>query len=88
MIADGHDDPLELVARRDRFSVTTFSPEVAPDRQSGIVLLPGERRLRVSHSREDYLRVRVFSDSGLLLGTMACSAGGLVEWSQPSRPRP
>ena len=86
VIADFHDDPLELVGRRDRFCCETFTQSIASDQVRGILVLePKTRTLRVSHSREDYYRVRIFSDSGALLGTMACVANGAVDWSAPTR---
>jgi len=84
-IADYHDDPSELVGRRDRFYCNTFTQNITSDSVLGVLVLqPLPRTLKISHSREHYERVRIFADSGFLLGTMVCVPEGLVEWSAPT----
>ncbi|HUN74939.1 MAG TPA: hypothetical protein VMU40_10525 [Steroidobacteraceae bacterium] len=86
IIADYHDDPFELVGRRDRFMAPEFSSMIASDERSGSVLLIPERRtLTVSSSARDYERIRIFNQKGNLLGTMTCSTRGVVSWVEPRR---
>jgi hypothetical protein len=86
IIADHHDNPLELTGRRDRFTAAEFAPTVAPDARSGSVrLVPQQRTLAVSSSAQDYQRVRVLGADGALLGTLACSPDGHVSWSPATR---
>ncbi len=82
IVADDHDEGLELSVRRDRFKCAEFSYTVAPDERSGIVLLlPDKRALRVSSTSDDYERVRIFDNAGILVGTMICAQDGRVTWS-------
>ena len=85
VIADAHDDPGALADRRDRFSCDSVTQTVSADRLNGVVVLhPDLRNLKVSHAREDYERVRVIGEKGLLVAIMRCAPGGLVEWLQPA----
>jgi hypothetical protein len=86
IIADYHDDPFELSGRRDRFTAAEFSVTIGSGERSGsIVLIPERRTLTVSGSPPDYERIRIFNAKGYLLGTMACTATGLVSWSESRR---
>ena len=81
VVADGYDDPLELSARRDRFTCTDFYYSIAHNEKSGIVvLLPERRALIVSGPAVGYVRIRVIDSSGLLVGSMSCSGDGHVTW--------
>jgi hypothetical protein len=82
IMADGHDDPLELSARRDRFTCEGFSYSIADDGKSGfVVLLPQWRPLMVSGSSLGYVRIRVINSEGKLVGSMTCSGDSRVSWS-------
>lgn len=82
IVADDHEEGLELSVRRDRFNCAEFSYAVAPDERSGtVLLLPDKRALRVSSTRDDYERVRIFDKEGILVGTMICAQDGRVTWS-------
>lgn len=84
IIADDHDDPLDLRIHRHRFVADAFEPSVATDgRSGGILLLPKRRALRVSGAPKDYERVRVFGEDGFLIGALVCSADGRVTWTTP-----
>ena len=82
IVADGHDDPLELSARRDRFTCEGFSHSIADDGRSGFVVLqPQWHTLMVSGSSPSYVCIRVADSAGKLLGAMTCSGDGRVSWS-------
>jgi hypothetical protein len=82
IMADGHDDPLELSARHDQFTCDGFSHSIADDGRSGfVVLLPQWHPLMVCGSSLGYVRIRVFDSEGKLLGSMTCSGDGRVSWS-------
>jgi hypothetical protein len=87
VFADKATLPVELSTRRDAFTADSFSPTASEDAKSGTVTLrPGARVLRVSNGPDDYELVRVFSDTGQLIGTMRCARDGIVTWSTPLRP--
>jgi hypothetical protein len=81
VVADGYDDPLELSARRDRFTCAEFYYSIALNEKSGIVVLqPEKRALIVSGPTIGYVRIRVFDSSGILVGSMSCNDEGHVTW--------
>jgi len=86
-IADYHERPLELASLRDRFIAASFSHALALGGHSGtIVLEPQGRTLHVGGEPERYARVRIFTDKGVLVGIMSCSADGQVRWQEAVRP--
>ena len=88
IIADGHDDPLELTSRRDRFQATTFAVSIAVDaREGSVTLQPRERLLRVSARPGDYERIRVFKlQDGSPVGKLTASSDGRVRWMATDLP--
>lgn len=86
-IADQYEDPTELSRRRDRFTATRYSRSISPEGDSGTVVLePDGRVLRVSGSRTDYERVRIFAADGRLVGMMSHNTNQTVQWVEPLRP--
>ena len=82
IVADGHDEPLELSARRDRFTCEGFSHSIADDGRSGFVVLqPQWHTLMVSGSSPGYVCIRVTDRAGKLLGPTTCGGDGRVRWS-------
>jgi hypothetical protein len=87
VFADKATQPRELSTQRDTFTADSFSQAASEDAKSGTVTLqPGARVLRVANGPDDYGLVRVFSDTGQLIGTMRCARDGVVTWSTPLRP--
>ncbi len=87
VLAIGHGDPQELATRRDRFTCSTFTHELASDCRSGIVTLqPDNRILKVGFAPDDYESVRIFREDGELVASMRRSHTGFVTWAQPVRP--
>jgi hypothetical protein len=81
VVAEGYDDPLELSARRDRFTCDDFSYSVGHDGRSGfVVLLPQGRPLKVSGPSVGYVSIRVMDGAGRLVGSMHCRGDGRVSW--------
>ena len=84
VVADAFDDALDLAARRDRFTCTDFSYQIAPNGMSGIVvLLPERRTLMVSNAAVGYVQIRVIDSDGTPLGAMTLNTEGHVIWSTP-----
>jgi hypothetical protein len=85
IIAEGYDEPLDLVERRDQFTCEAFSYSISEQRTIGfITLLPQGRSLTVSSPVIGYVRVRVMDDAGTPVGTMTCGPDGRVYWSVPA----
>jgi hypothetical protein len=81
VVAEGYGDPLELSARRDRFTCDDFSYSIAHGGRSGfVVLLPQGRPLKVGGPSVGYLSIRVMDGAGRLVGSMHCSGDGRVSW--------
>jgi hypothetical protein len=86
VVAAGYEDPLELAARRDRFTCDDFSYSIAHDARSGfVVLLPQGRPLKVSGPSVGYVSIHVMDGAGKLLGSMRCGGDGRVSWSTATR---
>ena len=89
IVADGYDDSTGVSGRRDRFTCTEFSYAIVSDKSRGtVMLLPEKRILVVSTDKRDYVRVRVFGDTGVLVGAMTCVRDGRVVWSTVIYPKP
>lgn len=76
--------PREAATRWDRFTGGSFAYEIAADGTNGTVTLQPEGHvLRVGLRDDEYESVRLFDESGLLLGTLRRSTAGAVEWVEP-----
>lgn len=83
IVADRHGSPSELSARRDHFSAESFSHAIALHACTGSVTLYPERlQLNVGNDPDCYERVRIFTDSGIIVAVMSASAGGRVSWME------
>jgi len=88
VIADYHEDPLELSSHRDRYLAASFSHALALGGHSGAITIePPKRTLQVGAEADRYSRVRVFTSKGALIGAMSCDADGQVRWVEAVRRR-
>jgi hypothetical protein len=84
VVADAYDDALDLATRRERFTCSDFSYQIALNGMSGIVVLePEQRTLLVSNAAVGYVQVRVMDSEGTPVGAMILNADGRVIWSTP-----